>query len=106
MSAFQLLKNASNPKPIANFDNLPVGDYFISNFALVETKFGLRLRLDLGDKILFLPERFAIGFTAEKVSELNEGHYLLLYKGKECSQNNKLIIDFESLEEIIGPAFE
>lgn len=37
-----ILKNASNTKPVANFDSIATGDYFISNFALVETKFGSR----------------------------------------------------------------
>lgn len=106
MSALQLLKNASNSKPVANFDKLAAGDYFISNFAVVETKFGSRLRIDLGDKAVLLPERFTVGLTPEKVCELNEGNYILVYKGKDRAQNNKLIVDFEAVEEYIGPAFE
>lgn len=106
MSAFNILKNASNSKPITNFNKLDFGDYFISSFTLVETKFGPRLRLDLGDKLVLLPERFSAGFTAEKIQELNEENFLLVYKGKEKAQNNKLVLDFLRVEEFVGPAFE
>lgn len=106
MSAFEILKNASNSKPTTNFDKLDLGDYFISSFTLVETKFGPRLRLDLGDKLVLLPERFSAGLTAEKIQELNEENFLLAYKGKDKTQKNKLMLDFLRVEEFIGPAFE
>lgn len=105
MSALKLLKDASNAKPITNFDDLAVGDYLISSFLLVETKFGSRLRIDLGDKVVFMPARYSVCLTHENVKELNDGQYLLCYKGKDKAQNNKLIVDFELMEDYVGPLF-
>lgn len=105
MSALKLLKDASNAKPITNFDDLAAGDYLISSFLLVETKFGTRLRVDLGDKVVFMSARYAVGMTDEKVRELNDGQYLLCYKGKDKAQHNKLIVDFESLGDYVGPIY-
>lgn len=105
MNPLSLLKSVCNNKPYTNFEKLAVGDYFISSFALIQSKFGLRLRVDIGDKVVILPERFAVLFTEEQIEELNRGEYIMIYKGKETSNNNKLILDFETVDSYSGPFY-
>lgn len=106
MSALKFLKDAATAQPICNFDDLPIGDYLITSFARVETMFGFRLRVDIGDKAVFMPARFCTPtMTDEKVEELNSGQYLLRYKGKNKKQKNRLMVDFDPVEEYIAPLY-
>lgn len=89
MDAFSMLKSVCCTKQFVSFENLPVGDYFVEEFALVNTKFGTRIRVDIGDKVVFLPERFSKNMTSEKVNELNNSPKLMCYKGKDASKHNK-----------------
>lgn len=60
MEAFNLLKTACwGVKPLVNFNNLPVGEYFVTEFSLVSAKHGTTIRVDLGDRYVLLPKRFA-----------------------------------------------
>lgn len=104
MSALSLLKQSCNNKPFVSFEDLAVGDYYISSFALVQSKFGLRIRVDIGNRVVLLPERFTKTFTEEHIKELNQGEYIMIYKGKEPT-TKKLILDFEMVDSYPGPFF-
>lgn len=106
MSSFSLLKNASCNKPYCAFSNLSIGDYLVTDFALVETKYGPRLRVDLGEKILTLPERYARDMTHEKVLELNDSPKWMSYYGRDPRKNNKILLDFKTMEEFAASAVE
>lgn len=100
MSSFELLKTLCCNKPYSSFKDLPIGDYFVHKFDLVDTKYGKRLRADLGDKVVFLPARFAANITIEAVAELNRTRTILTFMGKDPAQNNKVKIDFKTVEEL------
>lgn len=98
MAALDILKSQCTSKPYTSFDNLPLGDYLISSFKLINLKnFGIRLRLDLGDKVVFLPERFSRNFTEQHCAEMNCGQYIFKYLGKDVNNHNKLMVDFVQL---------
>lgn len=106
MSALSILKKECDNKPYISFDNLPKGDYLVSSFDLIEIKtVGLRLRLDLGDKVVFLPERFSKNFTIEHCHEMNAGEYIFKYMGKDARNHNRLIVDFVELSRYQGPFY-
>lgn len=88
MEAFNSLKQACWNKKLINFNSLPVGEYPISHFSLEETRYGPSVKLDLGDKYIFLPKRFANEMTAEKIAALNTLPQILIYSGKDASRNN------------------
>lgn len=98
-AAFDLFKSACTNKPFISFEDLPIGDYFIKSFAYVDTKYGKRIRLDIGEKVVFLPTRFIKRIGEENMgsalSEMNKGQYWLIYRGKDSSKNNQLILDIE-----------
>lgn len=104
MSALNLLKQVCNDKPYVSFEDLSMGDYFISSFALVQSNFGLRIRVDIGNRMLLLPDRFTKAFTEEHIKELNQGEYIMIYKGKEPS-TKKLLLDFEMVNSYSGPFY-
>lgn len=90
MSSFSLLQNACQNKQYCGFKDLPFGDYIVTNFTLVETKaYGTGLRVDFGEKYLFLPKRFADSMTPEKLIELNQAPIWMSYIGRDPSRNNK-----------------
>lgn len=89
MEAFAMLKKAASySKPLVSFTQLPVGEYVVSEFSLVQTKFGPKIRADLGDKIVLLPSRFSFNMTAEKVADLNTIPQILVFSGIDYSRNN------------------
>lgn len=115
-TAFELFKSActgtgtSTSKPYVKFDDLSVGDYFIQSFAYVQTKYGKKIRLDIGEKVVFLPQRFItrIGeINIEKtLDEMNKGQYWLLYGGKDTSEFKRLILNIVSTAEYVGTVSE
>lgn len=113
MSAFNLFKNACTSKPYVSFDDLPVGDYFIKSFSLANTKFGKAIRLDIGEKVVFLPQRFLkqLGEDGidEKLAEMNQGQYWMIYKGKDTYTKGKkkveqVLLDIESAKDYFEAA--
>lgn len=88
MEVFNLLRSASWDKPTINFNELRQGEHPVHEFFLVNTRYGVTLKADLGDKQIFLPKRFAADMTQQKVMELNTIPQLLVYKGKDYSRNN------------------
>lgn len=88
MSSFELLKTLCCNKPYCSFEDLQIGDYFVHKFDFVDTKYGKRLRADLGDKIVFLPKRFSTNITIEAVAELNQTRTIRSYMGKDPARNN------------------
>lgn len=86
--AFQILKKSCCSKPYTNFTKLPVGDYLVSDFIIVDTKFGKKLRVDIGDKLILLPERFTCGLTPAHIEELNNTTMWMCYRGKDADNHN------------------
>lgn len=87
MSVFEILKRGSIPKEYKNFDDLTIGEYPISKFELHKTKFGIRLKVTLGDIYVFLPERYSDGMTDDDIQLLNETKMILKFGGKDSETN-------------------
>lgn len=88
MEAFNILKSACWTKKVVSFNQLPVGEYPVSEFMLVQTRFGQTLKVDLGDKIVYLPTRFGANMTDETVAALNTVPQILTYSGKDPQRHN------------------
>lgn len=89
MEAFNLLKQACyGLKRVVAFNELPLGEYPVTEFILTNTRYGETLRVDLGDMYVYLPQRFARGMTAEKVVELNRIPQILRYTGRDPTRHN------------------
>lgn len=89
MEAFVMLKKAASyNKPLVSFSQLPVGEYVVLEFSMVQTKFGPKIKLDLGDKVVFLPSRFSKDMTDEKLAALNTLPQMLVFSGIDSSRNN------------------
>lgn len=88
MEAFAMLKKAAGwSKPLVNFSQLPVGEYVVSEFTLVQTKFGPKIKAELSDKVVFLPSRFSKGVTEESVASLNTLPQILIFSGMDSTRN-------------------
>lgn len=75
MSSFQQKFNAVrlNRKELRSVKSLTVGQkYPICEIRRVQTKYGLRLLVDLDDFLTFLPERYADVFSDEELLEVNK----------------------------------
>lgn len=99
--AFELLKSACGKKPFCSFENLPVGEYLVTEFYIAETKkYGVRVHAELEDKIVTLPERFAKKLTVENIAELNQTQKVLCYLGKNPKWRNAVMLDFKELKDL------
>lgn len=75
-----------------SFADLKVGDYPVRKFGFADTKHGKRLRVDLTDFYVFLPERFQIeNFPPSRIEELNSTDIILEFKGKEPGANGRYV---------------
>lgn len=88
-------------KKYVSFDNLKIGDYRLYSLSLVDTKFGEKVRCDIGDQVVFISKRYIEDIEPEKnidlkLIELNDGNYWLLYRGKDISEGNKLRLNIVS----------
>lgn len=90
-TAFETLQAACINKPFISFKTLAIRDYIVENFQRVKTQYGNRVRVELVDCIVYLPERFAAGLTDKKFEELNEGVVVMSYGGKDPDTQNRLL---------------
>lgn len=88
MEAFNLLRRASWGKRHVKFDDLPLGDYPVTHFAIADAQYGPTLKAEIGDRYVFLPKRFVENQTEESVRELNTGRWMMQYRGKDASKRN------------------
>lgn len=95
MQALGILKSACVNKPYKSFRNLAVGDYVVDNFQRVNTNYGDRLRVELSDCVMYLPERFSHLLTDDHLTELNDGTVVMSFSGRDPHAQNRLLLDFE-----------
>lgn len=83
-----------------NFGDLPLGSYTVKKFLLRNSKFGLKLLVEVGDFYLTLPKRFIDKInTEELVAEINKTKWQLTYGGRENGDYTPLKIDFSAIAE-------
>lgn len=92
-SALNSLRFNCMKKKIASFNNLPIGQYVVNKFSIVETSHGTRVRIDLDETYMYLPERFT-KLTPDKIEELSKSSKIMIYDGKDSANKNRLILDF------------
>lgn len=97
MSALNLLQTACLKKSYKSFKDLPVGSYFIKSFSLADTDHGKRVRIEIEDTFMFLPERFASSLDEAAIKELNSTPKIMIYSGKDAAVQNRLILDFQEV---------
>lgn len=96
------LKNACSSdcktyKVYKNFDDLPIGEYKINRFALVETKYGQRIRVTLDECYIYLPTRLLKTINEQsQIDELNSVGCIMVYKGKD---KNSIQLDFKEVDD-------
>lgn len=101
ISAFNLLKKATQRMKIKSFDQLAVGNYIVNSFKLHDTQYGLRLAVIVNAEIIYLPPRFSDAInTKELLDELNTAKYIMLYKGKDSKQKNWIDVDFDEIPDL------
>lgn len=66
--------------------DLPRGEYPVEQFSLVETRYGKKLKLDLGDKFVYLPSSASAGLNDDKIVELNSLPQIFVWGGYGDSQ--------------------
>lgn len=88
------LKSACLTKNFKSFKELAHGEYIVNRFMHVDTKHGKRVRIDLEEFYMYLPERFS-SLTEADINSLNASQKIMVYSGKDASKQNRLILDFQ-----------
>lgn len=79
-----LLAACHDKKAYKSFSELNVGEYEIKKFALVETKFGLKVQVFIEDFYVFLPTRFTNRINTQKqIDDLNKIPSKMIYNGRD-----------------------
>lgn len=83
--------------PYISFNDLAPGDYIVNHFAVVETKFGKRIRVEIDNGYLLLPGRCIRRVDKATINELNKTPKHMTYSGKDHGQKDRLIISFNDV---------
>lgn len=105
MSALDSLKIACLPKTFKSFKDLAPGEYIVQHFSTMDTIYGKRLRVDLDECYLYLPERFVKSLSEAAVAELNLSPKIMVYTGKDVGNQNRLMLDFQSADNYLTEQF-
>lgn len=73
-------------KVLVKLIDLPRGEYFVEKFYLVQTRYGPKIKLDLGDKCVYLPSSATVGQTADTIDALNSVPQIFVWGGYGDSQ--------------------
>lgn len=92
MDAIQALKTACQPKNFFSFRNLPPGDYIIRRFTAVATTHGQRIRIDLDNTYMYLPERFVNILTNEMIEALNATPKMMIFGGYDRNNRDRYVV--------------
>lgn len=84
MSALDLLNKVCEKRAYISFKELKSGNYSVKSFILVETKnYGTRVRVDLEENYVLLPERFTSVCSNPSILELvSKGNLYMVFGGK------------------------
>lgn len=86
----QALAASCEHRPYKSFSTLERGEYPVTGFSVADTKFGKRIRVDLRECYVFLPQRFSVDLINEEVrKELNSQDIVMVYRGKGSEVNSR-----------------
>lgn len=92
----EALKKACNSSTFKNFDQIIPGEYPVTDFSFVETRFGRKLKVNTAEFFCYLPARFLEFInTDEHIEELNKVTQVMVFKGKDAQWKNRLILDLQ-----------
>lgn len=94
MEALKKLKSVCQKVNFQSFDKLEPGEYIVHSFTLVDTKLGQRIKVDLDNMFVLLPERFALGLSQDTILTLNETPKIMIFKGKDATKQNRYVSQF------------
>lgn len=97
MEAIAALKSAFTPMNFKSFKHLPLGEYTVKSFNVVTTTYGSRVRIEIDDFYMYLPERAALKLNDKLIALLNENTVIMSYMGKDPEVQNRLLLDFEMI---------
>lgn len=92
--AMDALNMACEKKLYQSFKNLAPGEYIVEKFSLMDTAHGERIRIDLAETYMLLPERFTKKLDEEDIDVLNKSPKIMVYGGKDSSNRDRLILKF------------
>lgn len=98
MNSIKALKVECIGKSFQSFKSLPIGDYIVENFEKISTAHGDRIRVELQNEFVFLPERFLKVLTPEAIAELNASAVIMSFRGKDQNNQNRLLLDFDIID--------
>lgn len=93
-AALNTLKAACTHKKYVGFKDLSPGEYIVNKFSIVNTVYGERIRIDLLETYMYLPQSFLKTLKPELLDDLNKTPKLMNYSGKDPNNRNTLILDF------------
>lgn len=95
MEAVKVLQNAFKPINFKSFKHLAVGDYVVKNFKVVKTTYGPRVRIEIDEFYMYLPERATEHLDEKTIASLNSNPTIMSYMGKDPEVQNRLLLNFE-----------
>lgn len=95
MDALTVLKEACLRKTYKSFNLLQPGEYIVTLFEKYSSRHGDRIRITIEDTYMLLPERFNEALTDQILLDLNKSPKIMIYGGKDLSNQNRLILDFK-----------
>ena len=81
MEAFKLWTSHSKHQGLVKLSTLPFGEYPVKQFYWVETPYGNKIKIDLGDRYVYLPPSISKNHTAETVASLNTISQIFVWEG-------------------------
>lgn len=98
MEAIKALKSAFAPMNFRSFKHLSLGEYVVKNFKFVKTSYGQRVRIEIDNFFMYLPERVVDKLDNKLIDVLNSNPVMMTYLGKDPEVQNRLLLDFEMLQ--------
>lgn len=95
-AALAALNTACALKTYKSFKHLEKGEYIVDHFSIVNSTHGDRVRIDMADTYMLLPERFIKLLNVEKIDALNKSPKIMVFGGKDSSNRDRLILEFRS----------
>lgn len=96
--AMAALQSACEKKNFLSFKNLRLGEYIVKNFCIVDSLHGKRIQIELNDGYMYLPERFVAVLPQPIIDDVNRSPKILIYKGKDINDGNRLLLEFKDIE--------
>lgn len=104
-AALNTLKLACEWKKFVSFKDLTPGEYIVNKFTVVTTSYGDRVRIDLADSYMYLPEGY-LKMLTPVIEELNKLPKIMTYGGKDANHRDRLILDFNEVGYIASEIYE